>query len=268
MLSDFSTIPSDKSRTPISNRVQGKNILAIASPKSGIGKSFLALSVSQALSRQNKSVLLFDGDLGLSNFNLPITTPSVRDLNAVLECRLPLNVLTSSPQDFAFQVITGRSGKKTLGNISLSRLYLIRDDLKALASHYDYVIIDSGSGLEKTISFLTGLAQTTWVICTSEPDSLQKTISFVQMLHSKAPEMEIGLLINFARSKQEGDETYATLCRAIYPCCGFTPFLVGIILKEKEVAPLFSSKKSDPICPPALIEENIKEIVKPLLSSF
>ncbi len=268
MLSDFSVSPSDRSHAPVSNRVQGKNILAIASPKSGIGKSVLALSVSQALSRQNKSVLLFDGDLGLSNLNLPISLPSVRDLNAVLEGQLPLNVLITPPKNCSFQVITGQSGKKTLGNISLPRLYLIRDDLKALATHYDYVVIDSGSGWEKTMSFLTGLAQTTFVVCTSDPDSLQKTVSFIQTLHSKAPDMEIGLLVNFARSEQEGDETYATLCRTIYSCCGFTPFLVGIILKEKEASSISPPKTSDPIYPPALTEEKIKEIIKHLSNSF
>ena len=46
------------------------NIIAVASGKGGVGKTFVSSTMAHALSLAGKSVLLFDGDLGLANVDV------------------------------------------------------------------------------------------------------------------------------------------------------------------------------------------------------
>jgi flagellar biosynthesis protein FlhG len=68
-------------------RVPGDNIVTIASGKGGVGKTWLATSLSHALVRAGKRCLLFDGDLGLANVDVQLGLRVERDLTAVVSGR-------------------------------------------------------------------------------------------------------------------------------------------------------------------------------------
>jgi flagellar biosynthesis protein FlhG len=65
-------------------------ILAIASGKGGVGKTWLAISLAQALARRSRRVLLFDGDFGLANADVQLGLGSALDLASVLGGRCAL----------------------------------------------------------------------------------------------------------------------------------------------------------------------------------
>ena len=54
---------------------KGANMVAVASGKGGVGKTWLSITLSHALARHGRRVLLFDGDLGfvaLPDFHTPL----------------------------------------------------------------------------------------------------------------------------------------------------------------------------------------------------
>jgi MinD superfamily P-loop ATPase len=59
-------------------------LLAIASGKGGVGKTWLAITLSHALARAGQRVLLFDGDLGLANVDVQLGLSAERDVSGVL----------------------------------------------------------------------------------------------------------------------------------------------------------------------------------------
>src|SRR3546814_11648941 len=61
------------------------NMLAVASGKGGVGKTWLSVTLAQALARSGKRVLLFDGDLGLANVDIQLGLPPRNDLGGVLD---------------------------------------------------------------------------------------------------------------------------------------------------------------------------------------
>src|SRR3546814_1592039 len=59
------------------------NMLAVASGKGGVGKTWLSVTLAQALARSGKRVLLFDGDLGLANVDIQLGLQPRNDLGGV-----------------------------------------------------------------------------------------------------------------------------------------------------------------------------------------
>lgn len=46
------------------------SLIAIASGKGGVGKTFLSISLAQAFARAKQRTLLVDGDVGLANVDV------------------------------------------------------------------------------------------------------------------------------------------------------------------------------------------------------
>jgi flagellar biosynthesis protein FlhG len=148
------------------------NMLAVASGKGGVGKTWLSVTLAQALARKAKRVLLFDGDLGLANVDIQLGLHPHNDLAGVLEGSYALKDAIVAHPSGGFDVIAGRSGTGSLANLPAGRLQQLMDDLAALAPAYDRVILDLGAGLDRTVRQLAALARTSLVVATDEPTSL------------------------------------------------------------------------------------------------
>ena len=72
-ISRILSLPDTLSTAPIEMSPQkGRNLIAIASGKGGVGKTWLSISLAHALANQHQKVLLFDGDLGLANVDIQL----------------------------------------------------------------------------------------------------------------------------------------------------------------------------------------------------
>lgn len=66
-------------------------IVAVASGKGGVGKTFFSITLSHALAQRGNKVLLFDGDLGLANVDIQLGLMPHYDLGSVVAGKLSLN---------------------------------------------------------------------------------------------------------------------------------------------------------------------------------
>jgi flagellar biosynthesis protein FlhG len=216
-------------------RAKGRNVLAVASGKGGVGKTWFSITLTHALARASQRVLLFDGDLGLANVDIQLGLMPKHDLGSVVTGRLTLNQATVSYAEGGFDVIAGRSGSGSLANIPLSRLQLLSDDLNLLACAYDKVVLDLGAGVEKTVRALANNAGTILVVTTDEPTSLTDAYAFIKVTLLERPGTDIRVVVNMANSTREGERIYNTLLKA---CEGFlkaSPPLAGVIRRDLKV---------------------------------
>ena len=99
-----------------------RNIIAVASGKGGVGKTWLSITLAHALAVGGGRVLLFDGDLGLANVDVQLGVTPKRDLGSVIAGRLPLSEAATRFADGGFDIVAGRSGSGSLATLPLSRL--------------------------------------------------------------------------------------------------------------------------------------------------
>jgi flagellar biosynthesis protein FlhG len=228
-----SSVPSLAPR-PV-QRPKAKNIVAVASGKGGVGKTWFSITLTHALARAGQNALLFDGDLGLANVDIQLGLMPKYDLGAVVTGRLTLNQAAATFPEGGFDVIAGRSGSGSLANIPLSRLHILADDLALLSGSYDRVVLDLGAGVEKTVRALANQAGTILVVTTDEPTSLTDAYAFIKVTHMERPQSDIRVVVNMANSTREGERIYYTLLKACEGFLKISPPLAGVIRRDLKV---------------------------------
>lgn len=214
---------------------RGKNIIAVASGKGGVGKTWFSITLSHALARQGKRVLLFDGDLGLANVDVQLGLMPKRDLNDVIRGRLSIEKVIQRYDDGGFDIIAGRSGQASLSALPTQRLIMLRDQLYDISAEYDVVIIDLGAGVDRTVRMLSALASRTLLVSTDEPTSLTDAYAFIKLGSAAGLSRTVSIVVNQAPSKLEGERTYKTLLKACENFLRLSPPLAGMIRHDPKV---------------------------------
>jgi flagellar biosynthesis protein FlhG len=219
-------------------------MIAIASGKGGVGKTWFAITLTHALARMKVRTLLFDGDLGLANLDIQLGLMPKHDLGSVIAGKLTLNQAILTYEEGNFDIIAGRSGSGGLANVPASRLQVLGDDLNLLSAAYDKVVIDLGAGVERTVRQLTQSVGTCLVVATDEPTSLTDAYAFIKVTHMERPRADLRIVINMANSTREGERTYNTLLKACEGFLKISPPLMGVIRRDKKVREAIKSQSS------------------------
>ncbi len=216
-------------------RSSRRNLIAVASGKGGVGKTWFAISLTHALARAGHHTLLFDADLGLANVDIQLGLMPPHDLGSVLAGRLTLNQALYHYQDGAFDVLAGRSGSGSLANVPISRLQLLRDDLDALAANYDRVVVDLGAGVEKPVRQFSSNANICLVVTTDEPTALTDAYAFIKVSVMENPNIDLRIVVNQAPTARDGERVYNTLRKACEGFLRISPPLAGTIRRDDKV---------------------------------
>ena len=219
----------------IKSRQKGQNMIAIASGKGGVGKTWLSVSLSAALAEKGEKILLFDGDLGLPNVDIQLGIATENDLSGVLMNKISLSDAITTYVKGGFDVITSASGSGTLANVPPSKLQDVFENLELISAHYDHVVLDLGAGVEKNVRMLCAHAGILFVVCTDEPTSLTDAYALIKVVLSENPEADIRILINGVDSIESGKKTFMTLSRACENFLSFTPAFGGIVREDPHV---------------------------------
>lgn len=211
------------------------NLITIASGKGGVGKTVLAISLSQALARAGKKVLLFDGDVGLANVDIQLGLMPEKDLATVVTGDVPLSSIIFPYEEGGFDLIAGRSGSGSLGTMRVDQLKKIRQELTGLAAVYDYVILDLGAGIDEAVRTLSYGTGPKLVITTGDPTSLTDAYAYIKVMNQESPDADLRILVNMAKSEAEGRKIYDKLLNACQNFLHIEPPLSGIIQLDDKV---------------------------------
>lgn len=224
-----------QSATPMPTFRRAPNLVAVASGKGGVGKTWFSITLANALARMGKKVLLFDGDLGLANVDVQLGLMPRRDLNDVIRGRLSLDKVVQEFEEGGFDIVAGRSGQASLSALPSQRLAHLRDQLLEVADSYDIVIADLGAGVDRTVRMLSAMATRTVLITTDEPTSLTDAYAFIKLGNAAGMSKSVSVVVNMAPSETEGEKTYKTLLKACENFLRISPPLAGMVRVDPKV---------------------------------
>ena len=247
---------------------RGKNLIAVASGKGGVGKTWFSITLAHALTKMGKRVLLFDGDLGLANVDVQLGLMPKRDLNDVIRGRLGLDKVIQTYEEGGFDIIAGRSGQASLSALPSQRLAHLRDQLLEVSVNYDVVIADLGAGVDRTVRMLSATAMRTILVTTDEPTSLTDAYAFIKLGNAAGMSKNISIVVNQVASEMEGEKTYKTLLKACSNFLRLKPPLAGMVRHDPKVKE--SIRHQTPILirsPNAPAAEDVEDIAKNVWAS-
>lgn len=225
--------------TPPHGHSRPVRLIAIASGKGGVGKTWLSITLAHALARAGDRTLLFDGDLGLANVDVQLgLTPSV-DLGDILAGKRALaeavQKIDGGAGDGGFDVLAGRSGSGTLAQLARGPLETVTRALHLLSAQYDRTIVDLGAGIDQTVLSLTAACDVTLVVLTDEPTSLTDAYALIKMMSRAGEPRDIRVVANMAPSTEEGQKAWGALANACRNFLKFEPPLVGLVRRDTRV---------------------------------
>jgi flagellar biosynthesis protein FlhG len=214
-------------------------LVAIASGKGGVGKTFLAIAIAQSHARAGHRTLLLDGDLGLANIDVQLGIQPRGDLLSVvsggMEIAAAVSPFDGGANGGGFDVLAGRSGSGALRALPARDIHLLGESIKLVAARYDRAIVDLGAGLDSAMLDIAAFCGRVLVVLTDEPTSLTDAYALVKVMSQRPGAPALAVAVNMAGDEREAGRTYGALERACLKFLGFAPPLAGIVRRDSRV---------------------------------
>lgn len=222
-----------------------KRLITVASGKGGVGKTWFSVTLAHTLASQGKTVMLFDGDLGLANVDIQLGLMPSKDLGTVLSGEASLKEAVTryvDPAGVTVDVVAGKSGSGALSSLSQSMLIRLKDDIIECAHDYDHVILDLAAGLDAAVTTLSQHTGKILVVMTGDPTSLTDAYAFIKVTASRNPGADISIVVNNVATKRDGEKAFEAIKRAAEGFLKISPTLLGIIRTDSKVTEAIRSQ--------------------------
>ncbi|MCL7944267.1 AAA family ATPase [Marinobacter sp. ATCH36] len=228
--------------------------LAITGGKGGVGKTSVALNLSLTLAREGHKVLLLDGDTDLANVSIMLGRYPTRTLANVMagECGLRDVIMKA---EWGLHIIPGASGVEQCVEMAAEESLRVLKALSRLEKDYNYVIIDTASGLQKTGMHMIAAAELACVVVTPDPASLTDAFSLIKLLIRRGYRRTPSVLVNMAQGASQARSVFQRLESAAQRHLGVHLHYLGAIWRDETLRqsvlnqrPVALMPSSDPSC--------------------
>ena len=174
-------------------------VIALVSGKGGVGKTVITANIGRELAKLGKKVLLIDMDTGLRNLDiiLGVEDRIVYDITDVLNGAAELSAVLVKCPKFSGVMFLPASQTKTHEDISAE---LLQGLVERLRSEYDYILLDSPSGVGQGFRNSTLASDLAVVVATPDKCSIRDAdkvlLELEQIAATGAEVPKSALLIN------------------------------------------------------------------------
>lgn len=195
------------------SRGKATRVIAITAGKGGVGKTNVSVNLALTLAKQNKKVMLFDGDLGLANIDVLLGLNAKYNLSHVLDDKCELkDIILTGP--YGVKIVPSSSGIDKMTNLG-SRAYSgIISAFNTITEPLDYLIIDTAAGISEDVCSFSRSAQELIIVVCDEPTSITDAYALMKVLSRRYHIKKFHILANMVRESSQGRNLFSKLYRA------------------------------------------------------
>jgi flagellar biosynthesis protein FlhG len=209
-------------------------VISFTSGKGGVGKTHSVVNTAVSLAAQGYSVLILDADLGLANVDVLMGVAPKGTLHDVLSgSRAIDDILVSAPGGVT--IIPAASGIEEVRGLSAADKMLLMSEVERIASHYDFLLIDTPAGIGSDVMYFNSAASEVVCVITAEPTSLTDAYALIKVLYSSYGERSFSVLVNDIPSEIEAKATFNRLANAVQKFLGIETRFLGWIESDPRV---------------------------------
>lgn len=219
-----------------------RRVVAVASGKGGVGKTWFSISLGQALAQSNRRVLLVDCDVGLANVDVQLGLNPRVDLQQAYMGEVDFSHAISSVDPLGFDVLPGRARISCVNGLDASMVGWLLGELRQIVSRYDIVILDLPSGVEFGVREFMRHADHEIIVTTSEPTALTDAYALIKATQRYRRNSVPKMICNFADDGVAGRRTLEGLSRVCNRFLGVEPQQLGVIRRDPRVPDAISQQ--------------------------
>jgi len=178
--------------------------IAVTSGKGGVGKTALVVNLGVALTALGKRVCAIDVDLGTANIDVILNlTPRWNLAHVIAGEKDIFEVLVEGPGGLV--VLPGGAGLQELTALSDRQFAKLRSQFQQLERYADILLLDTGSGLSRSVTNFILAAQEAVLLTTPEPHAITDAYALLKVLSQYTDQLPLQLVVNRVRDAEEGE---------------------------------------------------------------
>ena len=165
-------------------------VVVITSGKGGVGKSTITANVAYILAQKGKKVAVLDADIGLANMQILFDTKPKYTLFDYIDGKCGLDDIFTKTNYSNITLIAGKSGYQYT---SSTNNMLFTDVVEKIIdrSIYDFLLIDTGAGLNEQVQEFLNLSDNIIAVTTTDPSALTDLYALMKMLSIKKEKLMV-----------------------------------------------------------------------------
>ncbi|ADU62377.1 MAG: MinD/ParA family protein [Pseudodesulfovibrio sp.] len=210
-------------------------VLSVTSGKGGVGKTNMSVNLAYSLSMAGKNVVLLDADLGLANVDVILGLTPERNLFHLFNEDMTLDrILFDTP--YGFRILPASSGVSDMVNLDRGQKLDLLDAMDALEDTVDYLIVDTGAGINDNVLYFNLAVQERLLVITPEPTSLTDAYALIKVLKLQHGVERFRVLVNMVEDRKTAKDVYIKLLKACdHFLDGISLDLVGFVPYDPNV---------------------------------
>jgi len=210
-------------------------VLSVTSGKGGVGKTNMSVNLAYSLSAAGKKVVLLDADLGLANVDVILGLAPQYNLFHLFHEDMTLDrILFETP--YGFRILPASSGVSDMVNLDKGQKLDLLDAMDSLEDNVDYLIVDTGAGINDNVLYFNLAVQERLLVITPEPTSLTDAYALIKVLKLHHGVERFRVLVNMVKDVNMAREVYLKLLHACdHFLDGISLDLVGFVPYDQNV---------------------------------
>lgn len=181
----------------------GVRTISISSGKGGVGKTTATVNLAANLAKLGKRVLILDGDMSLANVDLFLKKIPEYTLQDFFTGTVDLQSIVIKYSKNV-HILPGASGALELSSLNVYQKKMLVDAMSEFEGHYDYLLIDTASGISDEVLYLSSAAQEVMVVVLPDPASITDAYALMKLLNLKYKTKSFSIVTNQVLNEKEG----------------------------------------------------------------